>query len=72
MDFRKCTNKRDGVEGVPDPHHRETVGKSRHQVWSIGTLERNALVEVIDSLSKPQADDQERGEACRGLREPGR
>jgi len=63
VDFGKCTDKRDRVEGVGDPHHRETVGKSRHQVRSIGPLELNTFVEVIDSLSKPQADDQERGEA---------
>jgi len=51
------------MEGVTDPYHCETVGKSRNQVWSIGALELDALVEVIDGFSKPHADDQERGEA---------
>ena len=65
MDFREGTNEGDRMEGVADPHHCETVGKFRNQMWSIGTLELNALVEIVYGLSKPQADDQERGEACR-------
>ena len=59
VDFRKCTNERDGMEGVTNPHHRESVGKFRNQMWCISTLEFDALVKVVDGLSEPQANDQE-------------
>ena len=64
VDFCKRTDERDGMEGVTDPHHCETVGKFRNQMWCVGTLELNALVEIIDGFSEPQADYQERGETC--------
>jgi len=50
------------MKGVTHPNHREAVGKFRNQMWSVGSLELDALVEVIDGLSEPQANDQERGE----------
>jgi len=50
------------MKGVTHPNHRETVGKFCNQMWSVGTFELDALVEVIDGLSEPQANDQERGE----------
>lgn len=59
MDFRKRTNDRDRMERVTDPHHRETVGKFRNQVWSIDALELNGLIEIVDGFSKPHANDQE-------------
>jgi len=59
------------MKGVTNPHHRETVGKLRDQMWSISTLELDALVEVIDRFSEPQANDQERGETCRSSCERG-
>ena len=67
VDFRKRTNKRDGMEGITDPYHRETIGKLRNQMWCIVTIELNALVEIIDGLSKPQANNQERGETYRSM-----
>jgi len=48
------------MEGVTNPDHRETVGKFGNQMWSISTLEHDALVKVIDGFSEPQANDQER------------
>lgn len=66
VNFRECTDEWDGVESVTDPHHRETVRECRHQVWGVITLELDALVEIIDGFSKPQANDQKRGDSCRG------
>jgi len=60
VNFCKRTNKGDRMESVTNPHHRETVGKFRNQMWTVSTLEFDALVEVIDGFSKPQANDQER------------
>ena len=59
------------MEGVTNPYHRETVGKFRNQMRSVSTLELDALVKIIDGLSEPQADDQERGETYRSPCEPG-
>lgn len=55
------------MEGITDPYHRETIGKLRNQMWCIVTIELNALVEIIDGLSKPQANNQERGETYRSM-----
>ena len=30
VDFCKCANERDRMEGVTDPYHRETVGNFRN------------------------------------------
>jgi len=57
VDFCKRTNERDRVEGVTDPHHRETVGDPRNQMRSVGTLEFNALVEIINGFPEPHPDD---------------
>lgn len=67
MNFRKRTNKRDRMEGVTNPYHRETIGKSRNKMWSVCTLELDTLVEIIHGLSKPQADDQERGDTYKSI-----
>lgn len=53
------------MEGVANPYHRETVGNPRNQMRCIGTLELNALVEIINGFSEPHPDDQERGDTCR-------
>ena len=63
VDFCKRTNKRDGMESVGNPDHCEPVGKFRDQMWSIGTLELNALVEVVSGLPEPHTNDQKRGDA---------
>ena len=65
VDFCKRTNKRDRMEGITGPHHCETVGNRRNQMRSIGTLELNALVEIINGLPKPHTNDQKRGDSCR-------
>jgi len=67
VNFCKRTDERDGMEGVTDPYHRETVGKFRNKMWCVGTLELNALVEIIDGFSEPQTDYQERGETCESI-----
>ena len=64
MDFCKSTNEGDRMEGISDPYHRETVGNLRNQMWSVGTLEFNALIEIINGFTKPHANDQKRGDAC--------
>ena len=67
VDFCKRTNERDRMEGITNPHHRETVGNPGNQMWSIGTLELDALVEIINGFSEPHPNDQERGDTCRDL-----
>jgi hypothetical protein len=67
VNFREGTNEGDGVESVADPHHRESVGKSGHQMRGIIALELNALIEVVNSFSKPQANNQKRRDTCREL-----
>ena len=57
VDFCERTNKGDGMEGVANPYHRETVGNPRNQMRSIGTFEFDALVEIIDGFPKPHAND---------------
>lgn len=52
------------MEGVADPYHRETVGNLRNQVWSVVTLEFNALIEIVNGFPKPHTNDQKRGDAC--------
>ena len=59
VNFRECANERDRMECVTDPYHRETVGKLRDEMWAGVTLELDALIEVINSFSEPQANDQE-------------
>ena len=67
VNFRECANKEDSMERVTDPYYRKAVGKPRHRVWSGITLELNALIEIVDGFPEPQADNQERGDTCRGL-----
>ena len=67
MDFRKRINKGNRVESVTNPYHRETVRVLCNQMWSIGALELDALVKVIDGFSEPQANDEERGETYTSL-----
>ena len=55
------------MKSVSDPDHGETVGKSGHHMWAIVTLELDSLIEIIDGFSEPQADDQKRGNTCRGF-----
>lgn len=62
MDFCERTNEGDGVEGVADPHHRETVGNLRNEMRCIDTLELDALVEIIDCFPEPHTNDQKRGD----------
>ena len=57
MNFCKRTNERDSMEGVADPYHREAVGNPRNQMRTVGTLEFNALVEIIDGFPEPHPDD---------------
>lgn len=53
------------MESVSDPDHCEPIGKFRDQMWSIGTLELNALVEIVSGLPEPHTNDQKRGDACK-------
>jgi len=57
------------MEGITDPHHRETAGKFRGQRRS--TEVRNALIKVINGFSKPDANDPEREDTYGGPRKPG-
>jgi hypothetical protein len=65
VDFRERTNERDRMEDITDPYHGETIGKASDQMCAIVTLELDALVEIINGFSEPQANDQERGDADR-------
>lgn len=65
VDFCERTNEGYRMEGVTDPYHRETVRKLRNQMWPVGTLELNALVEIVNGFPKPHANDQKRGDPCR-------
>ena len=70
VDFCKSTNEGDRMEGVTDPYHRKTVGNLCNQMRSVGTLEFNALIEIINAFPKPHANDQKRGDACRNSFSP--
>lgn len=67
VDFCKRANERDGMEGVTNPYHCESVGNLCNQMWCIDTIELNALVEIIDGFSEPHPNDQERGDTYTNL-----
>ena len=53
VDFCECTNERDSMERVSNPHHRKAVRESGDQMWTVVALELNALIKIIDGFSKP-------------------
>jgi len=59
----KRADERNGVERICNVYHDEAIASGGHELWAILTTPDDGVIEVLNGLAKPHANDKERSEA---------